>query len=84
MFKFITGVSGAYSISRPLIQIMAKNTQNKTQFVIASSSPEEVRAASHRVVVKVLRGLFTAVILARIGPDEIAHRPKRRRLLEPI
>lgn len=46
--------------------------------------PEEVGASSDRVVVEVLRGLFAAVVLARVSPDQVAHGPEGRRLLEAV
>lgn len=46
--------------------------------------PEKVRASSDRVVVKVFCCLFTAVVLAGIGPDEVAHWPERWRLFKPV
>lgn len=46
--------------------------------------PEEVRAASDRVVVEVFGRLLAAVVLARVGPDQVAHGPERWRLLKPV
>lgn len=48
------------------------------------SSPVEVRAASHRVVAEIFLGFLVAKVLQGIRPQQVAHGPESRRLLEPI
>lgn len=46
--------------------------------------PVEIGAASDCVVSKVLLGLLVAKVFQGVGPQQVAHGPKRRGLLEPV
>lgn len=46
--------------------------------------PVEIGAASDGVVGEMLHGLLVAVILRRIGPEQVAHGAEGWRLLEPV
>lgn len=50
----------------------------------AALLPEKVRAASDGVMVEVFRCLFTAVVLTRVGPNQVAHWPKCWGLFKPV
>lgn len=45
---------------------------------------EEVGASSHVVVDEILRRLLLAEIFQRVGPQDVAHQPMRRRLAEAV
>lgn len=47
-------------------------------------SPVEVGAAAHGVVCEMLLALLVAEVLQRVGPEQVAHGPVRRRLLEAV
>lgn len=46
--------------------------------------PVEVGAASHAVVAEVFLGLFWAIVLPRVWPQQVAHRPECRRFLKSV
>jgi len=46
--------------------------------------PVEVGAASHAVMAEVFLGLLRAVVLPRVRPQQVAHGPERRGLLEAV
>lgn len=48
------------------------------------SLPVEIGAASDSVVAKVLLGLLVAKVFQGVGPQQVAHGPKRWRLFKPV
>lgn len=48
------------------------------------SVPVEVGAASHAVVAEVFLGLFWAIVLPRVWPQQVAHRPECRWFLKSV
>lgn len=51
---------------------------------LSAGVPVEIGTSSHTVVTKVLRALFAAVVLARVRPQQVAHRPESWRLFKPV
>lgn len=49
-----------------------------------SAVPVEIGAASDCVVAKILLGLLVAKVFQGVGPQQVAHGPERRGLLEPV
>jgi hypothetical protein len=46
--------------------------------------PVEIGASPDRIVGEVLGVLLVAEVLQRVGPQQVAHRAERGRLLEPV
>lgn len=51
---------------------------------LSAGVPVEIGTSSHAVVTKVLGGLFAAVVLAGVRPQQVAHRPECWRLFKPV
>ena len=51
---------------------------------VRADRPVEIWATSDTVVSEMFRRLLTAKLLQRVGPQQVTHRTKRRRLLESV